>query len=521
MEVKMFNELFKLFNGIFNILGDEVKQIFHNKVLEYQAELYNRNLFLKPIITSGKIINFQKIYISPKILDEGNNQTVLLSDPIKFINSNQFSLFIGQPGYGKSMLLRYFFINSVQKQWKIPIKIELRYLNEFDGNLIEYIKEKILFQEIAVSSSTMENVLSSGNFLFLFDGVDELGNKNQMGILKSIDLFSEKYSKNTFVITSRPNSNVSNLSIFKVFRMLPFDLNETLLFAEKYQQVLNFKNYEKLELSIRNFHQKEFLSNPLLLSLYLLVFHINSLIPKKASVFYKQVIDILFFEHDLSSKAGFLRELRSNLDRRQIEQIIEEFSMISYFEETIVFDINYLDIKIKQIRNRISGFDFEVHNLIYDLVSNLGILIEDGLKYTFPHKSIQEYFTTQYILTQNNREKKIKFYKKINEMLIINSGYYSNILSLLFELDSNNCINEIVLPLIKYYRDIIEEYSKSYSHRTSEASDLKIILTAIGKEKECDFYLLHAMNDWSYLDSAAMLVRDLFKLEQDLKANSN
>ena len=50
---------------------------------------------------------------------------------------------IGSAGSGKSTIVKYLFLNCIEEKDYIPIKIELRYLNEFDGSLEDYIKERI------------------------------------------------------------------------------------------------------------------------------------------------------------------------------------------------------------------------------------------------------------------------------------------------------------------------------------------------------------------------------------------
>jgi hypothetical protein len=148
------------------------------------------------------------------------------------------------------------------------------------------------------------------------------------------------------------------------------------------------------------------------------------------------------------SKLAFVREKQSGLSKEVFEEVLRLFSFISYFEEKFVFTSSYLDEKLFQIKERKKNIQFDNEKVIQDLQVAIGILNKEGLEFTFPHRSLQEFFAAEYIANLNSSNKKLIFEKLISKIknephvLLDNGNFYS----LLKELDNNNFIRYIALP---------------------------------------------------------------------------
>lgn len=79
-----------------------------------------------------------------------------------------------------------------------------------------------------------------------------------------------------------------------------------------------------------------------------------------------------------------------------------------YFE----FEEDYLEQTINSVKRNFS-LNFNTKDLIYDLSVNLNLLILDGLVYSFPHRSLQEYFAVKLISLQSEEAKKSIYQKKL------------------------------------------------------------------------------------------------------------
>lgn len=361
---------------------------------------------------------------------------------------------IGFAGSGKSTLVKYLITQCYYEKYKIPVKVELRYLNEFEGTLKKYITDEIFkFNRIGFDDSIIESMFESGNFLFFFDGYDEINSSKKQEVTKEIDSFVNAHNKNIYVITSRPNTNVEMFSSFSNYRVCDLEENEISEFIKKQFPDSEIELAEKIISAVskkENLSYKSFLSNPLLLSMFILTFQTSSAIPQKRSEFYSQVFNALFSMHDSMSKMAYVREKQSGLPKDKLEGLLQVFSYISFFEQEYIFSPQYMNKKLSEIKEKKPSYVFDNEKLIDDLQVAVGIINKEGLDYTFPHRSLQEYFSACYISNLGHENKK-KIYDKLMlkihrdpEEILVNAHFYN----LLEELDFKNFHKNLTIPLI-------------------------------------------------------------------------
>ena len=457
-----------LFNSLFREFGEEIKQIVNNNILEYQVEEYNRNYCAKTLLhrIQPKILKefYQPLFITQCQRRVRNlKQKRLPTDSIKELFSKaQFITILGSAGSGKSTILKYLFINSIDTRFKIPIKIELRYLNDYNGSIIEYINEKIFkLNKIATNQRIIERLMNSGDFTFFLDGYDEVTSSKKEKLTKEIDDLVKIYNKNYYLLTSRPYTEIDLLPLFhnyQVCELTDADINKFIRRQIPYEEKeLCDKMIEAIN-NKENSSYKSFLSNPLLLSMFILTFQSYSNIPQKRSEFYSQVFDTLFSVHDSMSKLAFVREKQSGLAKEQIIEVLKLFSFLSYFDEKFIFSSLYLEEKLTYIKEKKKSISFDNTKLINDLQVAIGILNKEGTDFAFPHRSLQEYFSALYIAYLSEENKKV-IYKKIIDSLSINEDHrrYSreNFYYLLAELDEKSLIKYALIPFFeKFEHDI-------------------------------------------------------------------
>ncbi|WP_258102267.1 NACHT domain-containing protein [Marinoscillum pacificum] len=462
MELKEITSTFKKpLEKIFSILGEELQHTFSNRLLEYQTEEYKRNYFSKTLLhrSEPKCLTefYQPLFIKKFAEQTHPEKRISTSSTKKLLNKWNCITLIGNAGSGKSTIIKYLYTNCFKEQFKIPIKIELRYLNEFDGSISEYIYDQIFhFHKIGFSERIIDRLLSSDSFAFFLDGYDELNSNIKAKTTKDIDSFVQKFPNNKYVITSRPYTSIDLLPLFSNFEVCDLDENEIAAFVKKQIPIEEIELAEKIIKSINkseNRSYRSFLSNPLLLSMFILTFQSFSDIPQKRSEFYDQVFDTLFSIHDSISKLAFVRERLSGLAKDQFEEILQLFSFLSFFEEKFVFSSNYLTDKLEIIKSKKSNIDFNNERLIDDLQVAIGILNKEGLDYTFPHRSLQEYFASLYI-TKLGPDNKKKLYDKLNREIQSNPTTLlrrEHFFLLLVEMDYNNICQYVSIPTVERF----------------------------------------------------------------------
>jgi len=473
------DKLKSLFENLGKEFGEEVKQVINNSILEYQVEEYNRNFSTKTLLHRVQPKNlkdfYQPLFITPcgknrrQIGFRDNSKRISTSSISELFDKKQFITLIGNAGSGKSTIVKYLFLNAVDSKFKIPIKVELRYLNDFNGTVIDFIKDRIFkLSRLATHERIIERLMSSGDFVFFLDGYDEINSTKKEKITKEIDDLVKLYNKNNYLLTSRPYTEIDLLPLFHNFEVCELSDEDINSFIKKQIPIEEKELCDKITEAVNsqeNVSYKSFLSNPLLLSMFILTFQSYSSIPQKRSEFYSQVFDALFSVHDSMSKLAFVREKQSGLSKEQIVEILKLFSFLSYFDEQFIFSGIYLEDKFKFIKEKKKNINFDNDKLINDLQVAIGILNKEGTDYTFPHRSLQEYFAAIYIFSLNDANKKIVYQKIINlftDKKKFRQTSRDNFHLLLSELDDKNVIKYALIPYFEKYISELNLEEKKY-----------------------------------------------------------
>ncbi|MCC6726732.1 MAG: NACHT domain-containing protein [Saprospiraceae bacterium] len=460
----LIDPFLKLFKGIDNEFREFLKVELHEYLYDQLDKLYTTNTFLH----RGHKVNFLRYYYPVKV--KFNKLTSDFEQLEKILDEYKYISIIGLAGSGKTTLLKYIFINCIKKKLKIPILIELRKLNSYNGDLLEFIKEYILKNNIKPSSKILNRELKKGKFLFLLDGYDEIYSSNKEVVNRNIEEFVDMYSKNTFIISARPQSGLEYFPRFNAFNTLPLTQKEIGEFVklmvddkEKVSRILESIEDSKTEAF------NSYLSNPLLLSMFILSYENHPEIPSRLSSFYRNVFDTLYSRHDGISKSGFPREKLSGLEKYNFEEVLKQFSYLTYFKGASEFTEESLHDILEKIRKNSTVLNYNTHNLISDLIIAISILIKDGLIYTFPHRSMQEYFCSLFIseLPPNKKANAYSIYFEVINMHYNDWGLH--FWHMLNELD-NEGFNEFFA--IKILEEFVEQVNIK---RTKKEKFIKMV----------------------------------------------
>lgn len=397
---------------------DEINQVLDNGIQKYVINYYEKFGKTKTFVFRDERIDFYKIYfpLSLFLYNKGKQKpiTVPLCIDDLFKDCGCITI-LGNAGSGKTMLLRHCFLSTLKYSSQIPIVVELRRLNSYAGTLAEYIQEQVSVHKLAQNKSILERLLESGKFTFMFDGFDELSLNTKEQRIRELDVFIDKYFNNYYLLTSRPGANAESLSRFNNYHVCPLTPDQIKEFI--HLQLCMIEDEGSLEckmLEIINKPESQnyrtYLSSPLLLSMFILTFSNHPELPTLKSKFYYNVFDTLYSRHDTISKSGgYTHEKKTNLEKEQIETILKWFSYISYFESHFLFDKEYLSSTLNKVKQN-TTLNYDTDFIIYDLSVAISILLLEGLDYTFPHRSLQEYFTVVLIKNLPDKIKKEKIY---------------------------------------------------------------------------------------------------------------
>lgn len=214
---------------ILNTISNEIKFCAQNRLLEYKTNLYNSLSSVKTILHRNEVL-FKDIYEPIKLInynDEEINTTQLFEH-------SKNSTIIGEAGIGKSSLIKFIILDIIEKDDLFPILIELRYFNKNKINILDYIKNEIFyFEQITDSDEIQKRLLESGKLCILFDGFDEISKEYKPEIINQIQKITNRYTKNKYVITSRPNTEIEYLPQFTNYTISYLDTKQIYNFIKR------------------------------------------------------------------------------------------------------------------------------------------------------------------------------------------------------------------------------------------------------------------------------------------------
>lgn len=314
---------------------------------------------------------------------------------------SSFLMLSGTAGAGKSTILRSIYLEACQDGGRLPVFIELRHLNNTEETLLSYLMRQIGV-EVDISREAAIKMLRSLHLLLLVDAFDEL-QPDKRDVVKA-ELFdlavpsgkSSQPNRLRIVLSTRPDLSHSGWRFLEILHLMPLDIQQMRSLITKVGGDHSYVSRFIEQLADDTFFKRysDFLGIPLLLILMLLMYKRNVAIPEKLHLFYEFAFDTLVLRHDSSSK-DYTRVFRTGLDIRQFRDVLAAFSIRTHFKYVHEFSLADLHVEL-DVAQKICGLNSDGDDLIYDLATNICVIQQDGLVYTFTHRSFQEYFAAYF-----------------------------------------------------------------------------------------------------------------------------
>lgn len=382
-----------------------------DRYLENASLRYNQIRTLATGTTPRKIIGEDSLYVSIGVNHNGEEISTETVNRMLEISKN--ILILGTGGVGKSMLMRYLFLDTARYEGYVPVLIELRRIKMPPSgqiSILNLIYDCMKDFDVELPMEQFEYSLRLGKYLFLLDGFDEVKSSLAKDTAMAIQAFSAKYPNNSYIVTSRPRTETSPLETFTVMESMPLNKEQAIDLASRiweadektreFCQQLDAALYEK---------HRDFAENPLLLTMMFLTFMRNSSIPEHLSDFYKKAYDALYSAHDNQDKGCYRRDFQcKTLDENEFKHILSHFCFQSYFKETYEFSedaiLRYLETSLQKLK----FCDLKPADYLEDLRNIVCMIIKDGDTYRFSHRSFQAYFaayyTTHFLTDEQQRQ---------------------------------------------------------------------------------------------------------------------
>lgn len=365
-----------------------------NKYLEEMARRYST---AKTFFYQGNPQNIYSFYVPQDLKYEVG--TIEEADTRAILAINQHAIITGSGGSGKSILARHLFLDTLRHGAHIPVFVALRDLNETpEIELVQWIYTTLSKGGVTFSPEIVLKAMERGLILLIADGFDEVERKQVPARRKQIIELTETYGKMPLIATSRPDREFAGWPGFTEFKVEPFSLEKVKLLVSK----LRFDEQDKIrfltavETSLYKSHSS-FLSNPLLLTIMLLTYSQNASVPTKNHLFYGQVFDTLWSQHD-ALKGGYERDRFTTLQKDDFLAVLNGFAAQTYFHNQVTFDRPQA-LKWIARAAKLAAIEVDPEPYLQDLLKSVCVLVEEGLAISFTHRSFQEYYTACFLAT--------------------------------------------------------------------------------------------------------------------------
>lgn len=455
-----------IFKGVYKKGEDKYKELIlktGSAFEEYLNTSVNKFNNVKTIIYSHKPVPLYQFYVDINI--KCGKDIINTENINNLLEYNNFITIFGSGGTGKSTLFKHLFLNTIQTTDLIPIFLELKNINYKNyENFEDFIYESLINLNFSLEKQYFFDSLKNGQYVFFFDGYDEIKENKKQIVSNEITRLTNKYDNNYYFVSSRQNSMLERgWDNFCDFTMQPLSQEEATQLIKNLDYDEDIKNrflFQLKEGDLYNKHQS-FCSNPLLLTIMLLTYQEFAEIPDKLHIFYGRAFDVLYSKHD-ATKGSFVREKRfeqQGLASDDFKHILSTFSAISYADSIITFEKESL-IEYIQKAKEFTALEFDSNNFLTDLVEAVCILTLEGSEYKYQHRSFQEYFTAKFINNLTDEDQK-EFLVTLLEEKSTSTTRIDEVFNMLFEMNPTKLEKNLIIPML-------EELKKKINHEDKE-----------------------------------------------------
>jgi hypothetical protein len=439
--------IFKIFERIKNDIGKGLDDIKVLKNVQSLYENYTKLKYVKTLWQIDKAVDLFDFYCDSYILENDVRKKI---KKIQDLDPNENILIEGIAGQGKSIFLKYLFVNEIENSDRyFPIYFELRKFEEKVD-----LKKSIISFLSSVGFSVDDDIIlylfKNFKIIIMMDGYDELKQDLRTSLISQIEDFSTKYDNVKFIVTSRPGCDLVSSPFFRVTKLDYVKNNEHVSIIKKLCDDTGvsdslIKKINKLP------HLKEILCTPIIITLLVITYKASQQIPENLSGFYDSLFDLMLLRHD-GSKPGFTRNKKCTINNFEYRQLFESISFLSKESKNYSYDSKQLyDWSTRAIKtNNIKECP---EKALDDIINITCLLVKDGEDHRFIHKSVQEYYSASYI---KNRPESLgkKFYEKILNDFENNFVKWRQELKFLEEIDTYRFYKFFLLPFLIKHTDI-------------------------------------------------------------------
>ncbi len=364
--------------------------------------------------------------------------------PLKDKNVKHYVIF-GNAAIGKTTHLKRLFLETIDDKKIMPIFVELKNFKTNTDDLKKLICSGINKWDSKFNMGLFELAYKYKHLLILLDGFDEINNDLKSGFLNQLKELFSKNTRHSIVVTSRPSNALNQLTKNATYiKIKTFSTKRATELIKRRKDCSDKEdNQDLLKEFEKNLLDKyiQFASNPLFFKIMYSSYTKYDFCSGYPYQFYSEVYETILTKHD-ESKSRFERQLKCGLSIDNFKHVFENFCFKSFSSKQTTFTRNdlcgYIDKR---------SLIFEKTSFIDDLVETFCFLqLDNNDNYSFVYPQLQLYLTAVYLINLDADKLKKESLDLIKSGAIVGSD--RDVLLMLFKMNENSCIQNIILPII-------------------------------------------------------------------------
>jgi len=362
----------------------------------------------------------------------------LQDEPVPFSHINNTTeenlCVLANPGSGKTSLLKKHCLNlieNISEGSPIPIALPLRDIEKQITSKDLFLTEYILREfdiSVAFKSKSLDDgyetkvlmdvaiqFLNEWNIILILDGFDEVSDfHKRVSLYNELNYYSEKKESFKIILSSRYGESLPKNDNFLTFELASLSEDQIKHFIDHY---LNSKKEVK-----KKFYKllidssfAETTKTPLLLTFYCIYYNYYGFLPTQPSAIYSKITTLFIEEW---SKLNSVKRISkfSNFDFNIKEKFLREIAF--QLTGNLNFDFGTFDKIFNSIKKKYKLENENAKEVLEEIQSHNGLIVPYfSNRYSFIHKTIQEYLAAEFLLRQGTLPKRIEYLP--NELAVL------------------------------------------------------------------------------------------------------
>ncbi|MBW4625596.1 MAG: NACHT domain-containing protein [Brasilonema octagenarum HA4186-MV1] len=392
----------KLFNAISTWIYNKFagNRFFRGIALRhYQQGLIEKYQQLHIPFRQNRPLNIREVYVPLKVKGTANTEQI---DAFHAVSEYSRLMVIGDPGSGKSMLLKHLALSYAEGRLNLPeqpitVLLELHRLSDAQNSVEQYLVDALARDNFPHAERFVSHSLEQGTLMLLLDGLDEVNSSDRWRVVQQIRDLLDKHPKCRVVITCRTAVYRGEFAdvVNRTLEVVEFSDQQIRHFLGSWKR--DMPTDKSIEQLMHTLHDRPRIMalarNPLMLTIIAYLYTDTPFVlPHSRAEFYRKSTDILLDQWHQEHNRFQAR------DKRLVLQHLALYNQDSAnYQKQDRRSIKYITV-LEQVRQVLPGLNLQADQdaspLLNEIVERSGLLlaIDGGDRYQFAHLTLQEFF---------------------------------------------------------------------------------------------------------------------------------